>query len=100
MISDGHDLCCGCTQPFAHLLDSIFPEGHKDRDKTIRYIINRDLQCLSGGPEEEKDGLAAGTSAATLQLVKEEGEEPGHRRRYRRPYRRRRRRRKKVKKKT
>lgn len=77
MISDGHDMCCGCTRPFAHLLDSIFPEGHKDRNKTVQQIIQRDLTCLSGGQEEENDGMAAGTSAATLQLVKEEEEDPG-----------------------
>lgn len=73
MIGDGHDICCGCPQPFAHLLDSIFPEGHQDRDKTIREIIDRDYKlCHSGGEEEERDGLAVGTSAATLRTVKEE----------------------------
>lgn len=67
MISDGHDMCCGCLQPFAHLLDSIFPEGHADRNKTIQQIIDRDYPlCHSGGEEETKDGMAVGTSAATL----------------------------------
>jgi len=75
MIADGHDICCGCTQPFAHLLDSIFPEGHTDRNKSIQYIIRRDFAlCHSGGDEEESHGLAAGDSAATL-AVKQEGEE-------------------------
>ncbi len=55
MIADGHDICCGCDQPFAHLLDSIFPEGHKDRHQKIDYIITRDYKCLSGGTED-KDG--------------------------------------------
>lgn len=73
MIGDGHDICCGCPQPFAHLLDSIFPEGHQDRNKTIEEIICRDYKlCHSGGEEEKGDGLAAGTSAATLHIAKEE----------------------------
>jgi len=73
MISDGHDIFCGCCQPFAHLLDSIFPEGHTDRDKTIREIITRDKQlCLSGGEEEEDHGLVAGDSAATLAAREQE----------------------------
>nr|AEI71765.1 ORF1 [Torque teno midi virus]AEI71766.1 ORF1 [Torque teno midi virus] len=73
-ISDTHDLHCGCTQPFAHLLDSIFPEGHQDRNKTIQQIIDRDKQCLSGGPEEDDGGLPIGSSAANLPTG-EEGEE-------------------------
>lgn len=72
VIGDMHDSICGCDQPFAHLLDNIFPEGHRDRNKPISYIIARDIkQCHSGGPEEEDGGMAAGTSAATLK------EEPG-----------------------
>ncbi len=66
MISDGHDMHCQCEQPFAHLLDIIFPEGHRDRDLTIRQIITRDKKCLSGGTEEEDHGMAIGESAATL----------------------------------
>lgn len=76
MISDGHDIHCGCCQPFAHLLDSIFPKGHADRNKTIEQIVQRDLQlCLSGGIEEEDGGLALGTSAACLadDIKREEG---------------------------
>lgn len=73
LIADGHDMHCGCTQPFAHLLDSIFPEGHTDRDKPISYIIKRDLQlCLSGGIEEENHGIPLGGSAAGLTGLKEE----------------------------
>lgn len=72
VIGDMHDSICGCDQPFAHLLDNIFPEGHRDRDKPISYIINRDyLQCHSGGPEEEDGGMAPGTSAATLKQEEE-----------------------------
>lgn len=75
MIADGHDMHCDCKAPFAHLLDSIFPEGHTDRNKPIAYIIARDLkQCLSGGDEEESHGLKLGESAATFagEEIKEE----------------------------
>ena len=76
MISDGHDMHCGCTQPFAHLLDQIFPVGHQDRNKTIEQIINRDIQlCHSGGEDEENHGLALGESAATLSGKRKEGED-------------------------
>ncbi len=75
MIADGHDICCGCLQPFAHLLDSIFPEGHVDRNKTIEQIIQRDYPlCHSGGKEDEDHGLVAGDSAATV-FAKQEREE-------------------------
>ena len=74
IVGDAHDIHCGCDKPFAHLLDNIFPEGHQDRNLTIDAIIARDLQCHFGGEEETDDGLAAGTSAATLKEdIKEEG---------------------------
>jgi len=58
MIADGHDICCSCFFPFAHLLDSIFPEGHSDRNKTIEEIIDRDYKIwLSGGTEERGGGM-------------------------------------------
>lgn len=58
MISDGHDMHCKCFFPFAHLLDSIFPEGHTDRDKTVREIIERDFAAWrSGGLAEEDTGM-------------------------------------------
>jgi len=67
MIADGHDMHCDCPGPFAHLLDCIFPEGHKDRNLTIEQIITRDKQqCHSGGTEEESHGLVAGDTAATI----------------------------------
>ena len=57
-VNDFHDSFCSCWHGFAHMLDLIFPEGHKDRDKTIKEIIDRDIQCLSGGHEEEDHGMA------------------------------------------
>ena len=75
MLGDGHDIFCGCERPFAHLLDSIFPEGHTDRNLTVEQIIKRDLQCHFGGEEETGDGMAPGTSAADLATIKPEEEE-------------------------
>lgn len=77
MIGDGHDIFCGCPTPFAHLLDSIFPEGHKDRNKPISYIINRDIKlCHSGGDEEESHGLAVGEGDSHT-VKREEEDIPG-----------------------
>ena len=56
VIADFHDSMCSCWHPFGHLLDIIFPEGHKDRDKTIAQIIARDSKCHSGGEEEGGSG--------------------------------------------
>lgn len=57
-ISDSHDNFCHCQSPFAHLLASIFPPGHKDRDLTINQILQRDYlqQCHSGGAAEAAGG--------------------------------------------
>lgn len=59
-LADAHDNFCCCNHPFAHLLSSIFPPGHTDRDLTITQILTRDYTeiCLSGGTEEENHGLA------------------------------------------
>ncbi len=61
-IADSHDNYCDCKQPFAHLLASIFPPGHKDRDKTIDQILARDYteKCLSSGEDAANHGLAGG----------------------------------------
>lgn len=75
IVGDAHDIHCGCDQPFAHLLQNIFPEGHKDRHLTVDQIITRDFkQCPFGGEEDADHGMAAGTSAATLANLKEEEE--------------------------
>lgn len=57
-IADSHDNFCHCNHPFAHLLASIFPPGHKDRNLTINQILKRDYteKCRSGGTEEESHG--------------------------------------------
>lgn len=62
-IADSHDSICKCQSPFAHLLASIFPPGHQDRNLTIEEILQRDYKeaCHSGGQEDEKPG-GAGTT--------------------------------------
>ncbi len=77
MIADGHDCICNCNSPFGHLLASIFPPGHQDRDLTIEAIINRDIQeCLSGGRGERDGGEgAADNSTKGNKPVKEEDQE-------------------------
>lgn len=57
-LADGHDNFCDCKTPFGHLLASIFPPGHKDRDLTINEILLRDYQetCHSGGTGEKGSG--------------------------------------------
>lgn len=73
VIADTHDIHCQCECPFSHLLQSIFPPGHKDRGLTIDQITTRDfLQCHSGGPEEENHGIPLGGSAANVGGLKEE----------------------------
>jgi len=58
-IADSHDCWCDCPTPFAHLLSSIFPPGHTDRNKSIEQILQRDYKekCRSGGQEERSHGL-------------------------------------------
>lgn len=81
LIADAHDSICNCWHPFAHLLASIFPPGHKDRDKTIDYILQRDLQekrCHSGGGDAANPGLAGGEERGDLPDTKVEEEDyPG-----------------------
>ncbi len=74
IITDAHDNICCCDHPFAHLLSTIFPAGHTDRDLTINQILERDYKqiCHSGGREEKDTGMATGTGAATTEKQEEE----------------------------
>lgn len=69
ILSDSHELYCGCDTPFAHLLSNIFPIGHQDRNKSINQILLRDFKqlqkCHSGGGEEKEDGYHAGHTSGT-----------------------------------
>lgn len=52
-----HDSWCGCNYPALHLLATLLPPGHKDRDLTVDEIITRETKkCLSGGKEETDGG--------------------------------------------
>lgn len=74
-IADAHDNFCGCNTPFAHLLASIFPPGHRDRNSTIQQILDRDYkQCHSGGTEEESPGGVAGGVKEEQEDIKENPE--------------------------
>ncbi len=78
LIADSHDNICNCWHPFAHLLASIFPPGHKDRDLTINQILQRDLlekQCHSGGTAAESPGGADGGDAGPPENIKREDQE-------------------------
>nr|UHS18357.1 MAG: hypothetical protein [Gammatorquevirus sp.] len=75
-IADSHDNICDCKHPFAHLLASIFPPGHKDRVLSINQILARDYteKCLSGGDAERRDGGENSGGAAASTNIKAEEE--------------------------
>lgn len=66
IVTDSHDAFCSCCNPLPHLLDYLIPEDHKYRHLTIDQLIKQQYKetCLSGGPEETKDGMAIGTDGA------------------------------------
>jgi len=74
ILADGHDNICHCPTPFAHLLATIFPPGHQDRNLTINQILERDYKelCLSGGAEGESHGSGGGTAVAGFKGIKED----------------------------
>lgn len=75
-IADSHDIWCDCCGPFAHLLASIFPPGHTDRNLTINQILKRDYQqCRSGGREETRDGSGKGLDTGDTTDIKAEEED-------------------------
>lgn len=79
IINDTHDCHCGCTVPFVHLLDILFPPDHKDRHLTIDDIIKREkkyIKCLFGGTEEEDTtGVKEEPTAAENIENQKEGED-------------------------
>jgi hypothetical protein len=74
-LADSHDNFCSCKFPFAHLLATIFPPGHKDRKLTIDQILERDYTelCHSGGEEETGHGTLTTTEDAAAAATEEEG---------------------------
>lgn len=78
-IADSHDNHCNCPFPFAHLLSSIFPPGHRDRDLTINQILERDYKELcrsTGDAAASHGGAASGTAAASTRKEGDEEEYP------------------------
>ncbi len=62
IITDAHDMHCGCTEPISHLLNDLIPPDHPDRHLTIDQLINKNYRrqiCLFGGKEEKDGGEAA-----------------------------------------
>lgn len=76
-IADGHDHFCDCPTPFGHLLASIFPPGHTDRNLTVNEILLRDFKqkCRSGGREEENHGMEPSGADGGAHNIKQEDEE-------------------------
>lgn len=77
LIADSHDIWCGCQWPFAHLLSTLFPPEHQDRELTINTILERDYKekCHFSGEGETSTGMATGDAAATTGEQKEENQE-------------------------
>ena len=77
IITDAHDMHCGCTEPISHLLNDLIPPDHPDRYLTIDQLVKKNYRrqiCLFGGTEE-KDGGGAGEDPSTKENIKEQGEE-------------------------
>lgn len=76
VFQDTHDSICECTTGFAHALDLMFPEGHKDRNLTVAQIITRDTALWhSGGTGETSHGLADGETKPEEDTTKQPVEE-------------------------
>lgn len=73
-IADSHDNICCCNWPFAHLLASLFPPGHPDRQLTINQILERDYKqlCHSGGAAEKSHGMEDLGGEENIKQPKEE----------------------------
>lgn len=80
IFTDAHDLYCGCTEPAAHFMSTLFPPDHPARNQTIDSFINncfKRQQCLFGG-KEEKGGTSKEETHTTEDPTKqkEKEEEP------------------------
>lgn len=77
ILSDSHEIYCGCDTPFAHLLANIFPIGHQDRNKTINQILLRDFKqlCHSGGDAAGAAGYPIASTSGPKEEKPIEGEE-------------------------
>lgn len=79
IITDAHDMHCGCTEPISHLINDLIPPDHPDRHLTIDQLIRKNYRrqiCLFGGKEETGGGEAdAGPSTKEDIKPPEEKEE-------------------------
>lgn len=67
IITDAHDMHCGCTEPISHLINDLIPPDHPDRHITIDQLVRKNHRrqlCLFGG-KEEKDGGEADADHST-----------------------------------
>ncbi len=76
-IADVHDIHCSCEAPFAHLLCSLFPPGHKDRKLTIDQILWRDFKQLQKCHSSGDAATATGVPGTTGEDSKEDGQLAG-----------------------
>lgn len=59
IVTDAHDLHCGCTEPISHLINDLIPPDHPDRNLTINELVTKNFRrqiCLFGGKEEKGFG--------------------------------------------
>lgn len=76
IVTDAHDLHCGCTEPISHLINDLIPPDHPDRKLTIDQLVKKNFRrqlCLFGG-KEEKDGGEAGEGPSTEDATKQKEE--------------------------
>lgn len=76
IIGDAHDAICDCNFPFSHLLATIFPPGHTDRDKSINDILLRDYKekCRSSGGGDAVLGFLAGNTTEQKDIEEKDGQ--------------------------
>lgn len=78
IITDAHDMHCGCTEPISHLINDLIPPDHPDRHLTVDQLIKKNYRrqiCLFGGTEE-KDGGEADADHTTEKDTKQKEEDP------------------------
>ncbi len=98
ILTDSHDLHCGCTEPISHMLHELIPPDSKYRhwtiDQFIKYTHKRQLCLFTGGTEEKGIGeaVAGPSTERPYKQRRRRRRRPTYRRRYYRTHKRRRRR--------
>ena len=78
VFTDTHDQFCGCTEPAAHFLSTLFPPDHPARTQTIDSFIKSCYKrqiCLFGGKEEKDGTTEADADLTTKETTKQKEEE-------------------------